>query len=241
MTAMSNVPVEPEKPEPFYQIWIKALTRPEDRTYYEIASSPSANPNIAYLWLFLTGLVSSIVSIGMQGVSLRQIREFLPPEAASMLGSNQSMGTGLLGVICGAPIAAAFAVLFFAISVALVQWIAKMFGGSGDYSRMVYTLASITAPINLVTAVLGLLAAIPLVGILFGLVSFVVGMYALFLYVVAVKGVNQFGWGPALGAVLIPGLAVFLLCVCCLIGTLVLLGPAIGNVFSSISNSLGVY
>jgi hypothetical protein len=241
MTDMSNIPIEPEKPEPFYQIWIKALTRPADQTYYEIASSPTGNPNIAYLWLFLTGLISSIVSFGVQGASLRQIRDFLPPEAASVLGSNQSIGTGLIGAICGAPIAAAFSVFGFAISVALIQWIAKMFGGNGDYSKMVYTLACIAAPINLVSAVLGLFSAIPLVGIVFGLVSFLVGIYSLFLYVSAVKGVNQFGWGPAIGAVLIPGAVIFLFCACCLILSLVLMGPAIGEVFSGITNSLGVY
>jgi len=33
----------------------------------------------------------------------------------------------------------------------------------------------------------------------------------------AVKGVNRFGWGEAVGSVFIPGLVIGLLC-CCLVG-----------------------
>ncbi len=237
MTEMSNMPMEPDQPEPFYQIWIRALTRPEDATYAGIASSANVNPNIAYLWLFLTGLISSIFSIALQGTSMRQLRSFLPPEAAQAIGGGQSFGTILIGAICGAPFAAAFGVLFFAIIVALIQWIAKMFGGHGDYRRMVYTLACIASPLNLVVAALTLLGAIPFIGFLFGLISFVVGIYALFLYVVAVKGVNAFGWGAALGSVLLPVLVFIFLCACVVIGGLAILGSA----FYGINQSLGAF
>jgi hypothetical protein len=241
MTELSNAPVEPGKAEPIYQIWLRALTRPEERTFVEIAGSPNANPNTAYLWLFLTGLVSSIITFALQGVSMRQYREFLPPEAAQVFGPEQVGGMGLLGAICGAPIAAAVGVLFFAILVGLIQLIAKMFGGTGDYSRMVYTAATIAAPLNLVSAVLTLLTAIPFIGILFGLVSMVVGIYGLFLYISAVKGVNQFGWGPAAGSVLLPGLVFVCLCACLVGGAFALIGPAVGDVFSTINQSLGTY
>ena len=37
------------------------------------------------------------------------------------------------------------------------------------------------------------------------------------LNIMAVKGVNRFGWGEALGSVFIPGIVIELVC-CCLIG-----------------------
>jgi hypothetical protein len=83
--------------------------------------------------------------------------------------------------------------------------------------------------------VLSLFAAIPLIGILFGLLSLVVSIYGLFLTITAVKGVNQFGWGQAVGSVLLPWLVVVCLCSCIVIGSLTLLGPAIGDVFSTIN------
>jgi hypothetical protein len=241
MTAMSNAPIELGKPEPFYQIWLKALTQPVEKTFSEIAASPHAKQGTAYLWLFLAGLVNSIVTLGLQGVTMRRLQEYIPPEAANIFGPAQISGTGLVGVICGAPITALFGVLFFAVGVALIQWIAKMFGGSGDFNRMVYTFACIAAPLNLVSAVLSLFAAIPFVGILFGLVSFVVAIYGLFLSVLAVKAVNQFGWGAALGSVLLPWAVFICLCACVIIVSLAILGPMIGNVFSTINQSLGTY
>jgi hypothetical protein len=241
MTAMSNAPMEPVKPEPFYQIWLKAFSRPKEQTYFEIAASPNANANSAYLWIFLTSLVTSVITFALQSVSMQRIQDYLPPEAAEVFKPGQVGGMGLIGAICGAPIAAAFAVLFFVIAVALIQWVAKMFGGKGDYTRMAYTLAAIAAPLNLLSAVLTLLAAIPFIGILFSLVSAVVGIYALVLYIMAVKGVNQFGWGEAIGSFFLPGLVFICLCACVMIGTFALLAPMIGEVFSTITQSLGGY
>jgi hypothetical protein len=60
------------------------------------------------------------------------------------------------------------------------------------------------------------------------------------LNVTAVKGVNHFGWGQALGSFFLPTLIVM----CCavvpigVIAMMRLLGPQIGNTFSTISSSL---
>ena len=50
MNEQSNMPVMSATPEPFYQVWIKALTRPSEQTYAELAASPNAKANTAYLW-----------------------------------------------------------------------------------------------------------------------------------------------------------------------------------------------
>lgn len=239
MSEFPNVPMS-AGPEPFYQTWLKALTRPNEQNFAELALSPGANPSKAYLWVFLANLVNMVVAFALQGVNMRQLQQFLPPEAGQYF-SQPVVGTGLIGALCGAPILAALSVLFFALSVALIQWIARMFGGRGDYSQLVYVMGAIAAPVMLVSAVLTLFSAIPFIGILFGLVSFVFGLYALVLNITAVKGVNQFGWGQAIGAVLLPGAVVFLLVCCCAFAGLMLMGPMIGDVFSTISQSMGVY
>ncbi|GAB4505517.1 MAG: hypothetical protein Fur0043_25130 [Anaerolineales bacterium] len=239
MSEFSDVPMS-GGPEPFYQTWLKAITRPNEQNFAEMALSVGASPNKAYLWVFLTNLVNMLVGFALQGVNMRQLRQFLPPEAGQYF-SQSAGGVGLLGVLCGAPVSAALSVLFFALGVAIIQWIAKMFGGQGDYGKLVYVMGAIAAPIALVSAALTLLGAIPFIGILFGLVSMAVGLYTLFLNIAAVKGVNRFGWGQAAGSVLLPGVVVFLLVCCCIVAVLVLLGPAIGDVFSTINQSLGVY
>jgi hypothetical protein len=54
----------------------------------------------------------------------------------------------------------------------------------------------------------------------------------------AVKGVNRFGWGQALGSYFLPFLVLF----CCLslgvIAALRALGPGISDIFNSIQQSL---
>ncbi len=239
MSEFSNAPVS-AGPEPFYQTWLKALTRPNEQNFAEMALSAGASPNKAYLWVFLTNLVNMLVAFALQGVNMRQLRQFLPPEAGQYF-SQPAGGVGLIGVLCGAPVSAALSVLFFALGVALIQWIAKMLGGQGNYSKLVYVMGAIAAPVALLSAVLTLLSAIPFIGILFSLVSMVVGLYALFLNIVAVKGVNQFGWGQAAGAVLLPAVVVFLLVCCCVVGVLMLMGPMIGDVFSTINQNLNMY
>jgi hypothetical protein len=129
-------------------------------------------------------------------------------------------------------------VLFFTLFVAIIQWIAKLFGGTGTYVKLLYAFAAITVPVTIVSSVFVLLSVIPYVGICTGIISFGLSIYVLVLQVMAVKGVNRFGWGQAAGSVFIPGCVVFIICACVVFGGLMLLGPVIGNVFSGINQSL---
>ena len=113
-----------------------------------------------------------------------------------------------------------------------------MFGGRGNFTQLAYVLSAILSPFLLLSSVLTLLSAIPFVGLCFSLVSMLAGLYVLVLEIMAVKGVNQFGWGAAIGSLFIPGLVVGFVCGCLVIGSLMALGPIIGNVFSGINQSL---
>jgi hypothetical protein len=103
---------------------------------------------------------------------------------------------------------------------------------------LAYAIAAILTPFYLVSTVLTLLAAIPFVGYCFVAVSALAGLYVLVLEIMAVKGVNQFGWGQAIVSLLLP---VFLL-VCCVavgvFGLLQALGPRINEIFNTIQQSL---
>jgi hypothetical protein len=140
-------------------------------------------------------------------------------------------GGGLLGVICGAPVGAVVSVVLFAVVVGVVQLLARMFGGRGTFDQLSYAIAAIVTPFYLVSGVLGLLSAIPYVGLCFGLLGFAAAIYVLVLEVMAVKGVNQFGWGQALASMLLP---VFAIACCFAIGAIGLfqaLGPDFREMF----------
>jgi len=215
MNQMSNAPMPSSGgSKSFLQVWIDALTKPNENTFAEIASSPNAKAMTAYLWVFVGALVQLFFTFLVQGAVMRRML------VQQGLGGNLpggGVGVTLIGAFCGGPIFAVISVVFFAIGTAIIQWIAKMFGGRGTFDQLAYAFAAISAPFSIVSAVFILLSAIPFVGFCFRIVLGLAGLYVLVLEIMAVKGVNQFGWGQAIGSVLIPGLVIGLLC-CCLIG-----------------------
>jgi hypothetical protein len=232
---LSNAPITPAAPPSIFQTWINALTKPNEQTYRDIAASPNAKATTAYLWMFISSIVTSIITLIIRGATIR--------DRLSQSGlSTDQVGTGIGGIlvalICVVPILAAIGTLFFAIGVAIIQWIAKMFGGTGTFDQMAYTFAAISVPYSLVSAVFILLSAIPYVGGCFSVILGLAGLYILVLEIMAVKGVNQFGLWPAIGSLFIPGLVVGLFCCCIFVALGAALGPAIGNVFSTINQSL---
>jgi len=119
--------------------------------------------------------------------------------------------------------------------VAIIQWIAKLFGGTGTYEKLLYAFAAITLPFTIISSILALFSVIPYVGICTGVISIGLSIYVLVLQVMAVKGVNRFDWGPALGSVLIPGCTIFILCACLVAGGVMLLLPVMRNAMNGIN------
>ena len=221
---MPEVPSAMSGPTPVMQTWMKALTKPSEQTFAEIAASPNAKATTAYVWVFIASLVqfflTTLVQNRMMGTYMEQFG------LGSALG-ERGIGSILIAAICGAPIGAAVSTLFFAIGVFIVQWIAKMFGGRGTSDQLAYSMAAITAPYSIVAGLLTLLAAIPYAGYCFSGILAIAGIYVLVLNVMAVKGVNQISWGAAIGSLLIPGLVIGLLCACLVGVTVATILPAI--------------
>lgn len=238
MSEFSNEPIVPgSSPEmSLIDTWITAFTKPKEETYARIAAQPSASATKAFLWVFLASLLTSLVSlVASLGGQMESIRQMLPPEIARELpvGADPSIGIGT--VICGAPVGAIFAVLFFAISTALVQWVAKLFGGTGSFDKLAYAFSSFVVPYSVVASVMTLLSIIPFVGILTGLIGFALSIYVIVLEVLAVKAVNRLDTGKAIGAVLLPGLVIFLIVCCCIIIGVSVLLPVMSETFQGIN------
>ncbi len=243
----SNTPImdtTPSGPAGWFATWVKAITKPQEQTYVDITEQPGANSKTAYIWIFIAGTLSGIVQAIMVAVRtmLGTTTQFPIPGFEQFSQQPPAMADGgiatVLFSLCLSPIAGVIAVLFFALGTAIIQWIAKLFGGTGTFEKMVYALAAISVPVTLVSLVLSLLSMIPFVGICTGLLSLGFSFYALYLQIVAVKAVNRFGWGQAAGSVLLPVLVVLFICGCVVVGGLMLLGPTIGSVFSEINQSL---
>jgi len=239
MSQFDNTPITPPSsgapgPAGWFPVWIKAVTRPNEQTFIDITEHPDALPKTAYIWIFIVGTLSTIVT-GIIRVIL--VAAGLNGQSG-FEGAGSAVGGSLIGIICVSPFAGVLTVLFFALGVAIIQWIAKLFGGTGTYDKLVYAIAAISVPFTLLSMFLAPLSIVPYVGICTGLLSAGLGFYALFLQITAVKAVNRFGWGQAAGSVLLPGFVILVVCGCIVFGILMLMGPMIGNVFSSINQSL---
>ena len=228
-------PAAPSGMASWFSVWMAAVTKPNEQTFVDMANSGNAKATTAYIWVFIGSLVSFFLASLVQGAAMRQMMQ---QYGASGQFGGGGIGVRLITAVCGAPIAAVISVIVFAIVVGIVQFLAKMFGGTGTFDQLAYALAAISTPFALISGVLSLLSAIPFIGLCFGIVSLIAGLYILVLEVIAVKGVNQFGWGQAAGSLLLP----FIVLCCCLsvgvIGVLRILGPRISEVFNQINNSL---
>ena len=241
----SNTPVMESKPGPagWLSVWIKAVTKPNEQTYVDITEHPDMSSKTAYIWIFIAGTISGIIQAIATTIRMATgvTSQFQIPGMEQYIPQSTgggSVGASLIGGLCASPVAGLISVVIFALLVAIVQWIAKLFGGMGSYEKLLYAFAAISLPFTIVSSLLVLLSVIPYVGACFGILSFGLSIYVLVLQVMAVKGVNRFGWGQAAGSVFIPGCVVFILCACVVFGGLMLLGPVIGDTFEQINQSL---
>ena len=66
MSYPSNPPMMADRDFPASQgalpVWTKVLTKPGERTFLEIIDHPEAKAKSAYIWVFLTGTLSALIS-----------------------------------------------------------------------------------------------------------------------------------------------------------------------------------
>jgi hypothetical protein len=209
MSDLDRPPDLLSKSQGAFPVWSKVYTQPSERTFLEIISHPEARAKSAYIWVFLAGTFSAIVNSMVQMIVVGQ--------AAPALGQYPMLSTvmkfgGILGVVCGAPIAGLFSVIGFAVSVGIVQLTAKFFGGQGSFDRLAYAFGAITVPFTLISALLLPLNAIPFVS--FGTLPVMVllALYVFYLQLAAVKAVHACNWGEAAAILILPAILIVMLC-----------------------------
>ena len=220
---VSPPPMQSAASQPWNEVWISAITKPSVETFEDFIRYPDATANRGYKWIFIVGLVASILSflISFAITSLFGGGSSDPYSLTSLFG-----GTFFL-IICMAPLTAILGVVGLMISAGITHFFASALGGTGTYSKLAYAFAAYYAPLSIVTSLLG---AVPYLNLL----AIPLGLYGIVLNVIANKAVNQFSWGKAIASSVVIIAGILLLVAVCMIVVLALLGPAIGNVFSNI-------
>ncbi|MCC7446354.1 MAG: YIP1 family protein [Anaerolineae bacterium] len=219
-------------PMTWSETWTKALTKPSEETFVEIANDPNASSGRALTWVFIASIISAVIGVGLQAL----FGPIVSPQSFGgtdfeAIGMGSLTGASLLSLVCVAPIAAVVGVALFALVVGVTNVVAKALGGTGNYDKLIYATAAYAAPLSLVSSVV---SGIPIVRY----IGFVIGIYGLVLNVIAVKAVHQFSWGKAVMSSLVIWVLLAILFCLCVFALLSILGPAVGNIFSNISRSI---
>jgi len=208
------------------EVWSGALLRPSERTYDEIVNDPRATTGRAIAWIAVSSLVGFVISLVIQvvlGGALSQVME----ESGAAVGT----GASILAFICGAPLVVVFSIIGLAISSGITQFVASALGGNGTFAKLFYAFAAFTAPMSLVS---GLLSSIPFVNCL----AIPLGFYALYLEILAIRGVNQLSWGKAIATLVLVFIGILVVIAFFAAVVLAMIGPALGNVISNIMQEL---
>lgn len=204
-------------PLSWWETWVKALTQPKVEAYEQIANDPDASLLSASLWVFLGTLVAMFISLPISFALNPQMIEAM--QEIKIGGEGGALTVALIVMLCMTPLAGVLAVLGLMFSTAVIQLVARLFGGQGSFGQLYYTFAAFTGPITPISA---LISVIPLVNCL----GIFVSIYSLVLQVIAIKATNRFGWGAAVASLLIPGVVV-LVVICCGVAAMAsVLGPA---------------
>lgn len=162
------------------ETWIKALTRPSVATYEEIVNDPNAGPRRAITWMIacsLLGVIFYIIFGYMFGID-------------AIMRMDEALESMLLVFLCFVPFMIFVSILEVVINSGISQLIAKLLGGTGTFSKLIYAFAAYQAPLTLIRFING----IPLIKILYMPLL----LYGIFLSIIALKAVHKFGWGRAI-------------------------------------------
>ena len=211
------------------QTWIKALTQPNVATFEQIANdAPPDSYSKALTWIFAATLVSGLINVvvGLVFSSAARFSNVRGIDPATLQGTST-----VVSLIC-VPVIGLISVIITAIIVGITHLVARALGGTGTYNKLIYTTAAYSAPLTIVSSLIGV---IPVVG---ACVNLILGIYGLVLNVTSVKAVHQFDWGKAILSSVVIWIGLLVLVAVILIVVLALLGPSIGNIFSNIVQGL---
>jgi hypothetical protein len=195
------------RPRKWYEIWWEVYSRPGVTSFQSILNEPDHSATRGFIWIAIPSLIAALASSMISVGSLQNIE----PGFASPW-------VYFLCVVILTPI---FAILGVIISTGIYHWIAKLLGGSGSWTDLVFSLSAIIAPSELIAGAISLISFVFLqipvfIFIPWGL-SFVFGIYVIILSILAIMAAEKIGAGKAALAYFIPLIFVGLIALCSLL------------------------
>lgn len=206
----SGLDDSPGRPFMWHEVLLTALTQANVNSYSALLRDPLASPGRAYWWVFMSGMITGLIFILLIAINPTLIPAM---EELEQLEGGEGIGT-TLGIILLilVPIGAAFSVLGLILGAALYNFLAKLLGGSGNFSRTVYLLGAYSAPLSILSGVLGL---IPLVNCL----TVPLAGYSFWLSVTSIQAAHRLNGGRSVIVIMIPSLVILMfICLVLIVG-----------------------
>jgi hypothetical protein len=191
-------------------IWTLALTRPTPETYQQLLSDERRTTNRALVWLYFTSLLAVVVFVNSIIGSPQSQEALLLALAQNGLdteGVNVAQAL-FVSSLCVAPFSAIFSVLGWMVLASVIQAFASQVGDraqtAGKMQAYLYCLSAVVAPTTLLAT---FFTIVPLVSFL----SFAVTIYQTYCLIRAAQGVYALEFRTAVGVVVAPVVAFFLL------------------------------
>ncbi len=201
-------------------IWRNILTQPGEAAFEAEKDSPNANLSTAVIWIVAAALINFIAQaitflvFNPMEQFLQFYTEFLAAagtsqamidELMAQFASNSFRNTLLLGLLIGVILFP----IFFLIGSGILWGVARILGGTGDYTKQTYLISTYYAPLTIINV---LASFIPFLGFFIALA--ILG-YQIVLTYFAMRVAHQLTPGKTVGTIIAPFAALFLLSCCC--------------------------
>ena len=201
---MSIEYTQPVKARKWYEIWWEIWRNPGEASFLALLSESDHSTMRGFIWIAVASLFVAIIT-GTTGT--RTLQSFEP-----------GIPGGLLAFGCALILTPIFGVIGLVISSGIFHGISRLLGGRGVWNDMVICLAAVAAPSELIGGVIGLLTilfiAIPGAFFIPWVLSFVFGIYAVILNIIAIKAAEKMGTGQAVLTYFLPVIIIGLLVLC---------------------------
>jgi len=200
MTIEINQPITKRK---WYEIWWDVWRNPGVGSFQVLLQEADHSTTRGFIWIAVTSL---IVALATSVLTVGSLQNYEPNFASPMVY--------YLCVVILTPI---FAIIGLTISTGIYHGIARLLGGTGTWSDLVICVCAVTAPSGLIAGVIALitfLVQFPLLFFIPSLLSFLFGIYAIVLYIIALKASENISGGKAVLVYFIPVIIVGLIVLC---------------------------
>ena len=170
-------------------------------------------------------LRQGMIHLAIAGVIAGFIRELATFAGLVSIGGISGSGVGtfdFLRVLIGTPISVVIGWLIFS---GIIYIIAMIFGAKGDFTKQSYLIALYGAPLMIITSILNI---IPFAG---PILSFLAGLYGLYLLTMALKQVHKISTGKAVVIWLSPLIVIIIIAIILLVVAFVTFGPLLMTMF----------